>query len=228
MRPLLTVFVFLCCCAKSFSQGEPAPTTRLSSEETTILFPAAIRQALDITYPIFRVYKYTDELGCLYTVLTESNDQITEEGDTLNTKIKVLQLLEEHGTLRKLWEVKDEIGPEESSIQFWTKFTDFVDHDRDGIVEPLLIYGTSAENGYDDGHVKILMYFKGQKIAIKHQNGILDSERITVVDRAFYNLPMAVQDAVKDKIEMLQDDNLAIFPYGWQQALKKKKLRWTE
>lgn len=228
MRLLLIGFVFLLCFGQLFSQENNMPATIMRAEETKSLLNDSICQALGITYPILRVYKYTDVTGANYSVMTESNDRIITDGDTLNTQIKVLHLLEEAGQLRKLWEVNDQIQGEESSIRLWTKFVDFVDRDGDGLVEPILVYGTSALNGYEDGRIKILIYCKGQKVVIRHQNGTLDFERVTTLDRAFYQLPMTIQDAVREKIVLMEENNLAIFPYGWQDAMKQKKLKWKE
>lgn len=228
MRLLLIGFVFLLCFGQLFSQENNMPATIMRAEETKSLLNDSICRSLGITYPIRRVYKYTDVTGANYSVMTESNDRIITDGDTLNTQINVLHLLEEAGQLRKLWEVNDQIQGEESSIRLWTKFVDFVERDGDGLVEPILVYGTSALNGYEDGRIKILIYCKGQKVVIRHQNGTLDFERVTTLDRAFYQLPMTIQDAVREKIVLMEENNLAIFPYGWQDAMKQKKLKWKE
>ncbi|PVH25954.1 hypothetical protein DC487_08520 [Sphingobacterium corticibacter] len=228
MRLLLIGFAFLLCSGQSFSQTNRVHTTIVSVAETKSLLNDSICQSLGITYPIFRVYRYTDVTGTNYSVMTESNDLITADGDTVSTKIKVLHLLEERGQLRRLWEVNDQIKEEETFIRIWTKFVDFGDHDNDGIIEPILVYGTSALNGYDDGRIKILICGKAQKIGIRHQNGVLDDERMTTVDATFYHLPISIQDAVREKIVLLEENDLAIFPYGWQDAMKQKKLKWKE
>lgn len=50
---------------------------------------------------------------------------------------------------------KDEM---EASIWFWTNYSGFADLDKDGLIDPILIYGTSGMNNTDDGRVKILTY----------------------------------------------------------------------
>ena len=92
----------------------------------------------------------------------------------------------------------------------------------------IIVYGTTALNGYDDGRIKIIIYYKGQKIAIRHQNGMLDFERETIIDKAFYSLPTGLQSAVKQKMELMQKNNQAIFPAGWQLAMKNKKTTINE
>jgi hypothetical protein len=117
---------------------------------------------------------------------------------------------------------------DESSIQFWTKYIDFNDYNSDGLVDPIIIYGTSAANGYDDGRIKFIIYYQGQKIAIRHQNGILDYERETQVDKAFYKLPLPLQTSIKQKMESMMKNSHAIFPAGWQAAMRNKKIRFSE
>ena len=78
-------------------------------------------------------------------------------------------------------------------------------------------------NGTADGRIKFVVNYKGQKITIRHQNGVLDFERETQVDKAFYGLPTALQMAVKQKMELMVKNGQAIFPAGWQAAMKAGK-----
>ena len=61
-----------------------------------------------------------------------------------------------------------------------------------------------------------------------HQNGILDSERNTQVDSNFYNLPVEIQGHVKELMGKMRDDNNALFLYDWEEAMRKKKIRFDE
>jgi hypothetical protein len=132
--------------------------------------------------------------------------------------------------LEKQWEINDFILKEkdESSIWFWTKYCDFKDIDEDGIIDQILVFGTSGLNGYDEGRIKILLVYKGQKIVIRHQNGVLDFERNTQVDQAFYSLNLSLQNRIKEIMQKMIENNHAIFPYGWQDAMKKQKLKFDE
>ena len=96
------------------------------------------------------------------------------------------------------------------------------------MADPIIVYGTTAVNGYGDGRIKIIIYYKGQKVAIRHQNGTLDFERETSVDKAFYALPVLLQTAVKQKMELMIKNKQAIFPAGWQLAMKNKKTTINE
>ncbi len=117
---------------------------------------------------------------------------------------------------------------EETSIWFWTKYISLADIDKDGLSDPIIVYGTSGINGTQDGRIKILIFYKGAKRAIRHQNGILDSERNTQVDSVFYTLPVEIQGYVKGLMRKMMGDNKTLFPSGWEDALQKKKIKIDE
>ncbi len=69
-------------------------------------------------------------------------------------------------------------------------------------------------NGTSDGRIKILVYHKGKKRAIRHQNGMIDFDRNTKVDRLFYELPTEIQNRVKEIMINIMKNDQGIFPYG--------------
>lgn len=83
-------------------------------------------------------------------------------------------------------------------------------------------------NGASDGRIKIIILQNNQKIAIRHQNGVLDGERYTQVDAAFYELPKAIQQQVVKQMNAIMENDSGIFPSGWQEQMKAKKLRLAE
>ena len=230
MRYIFSLIIATVCFLNINAQQKRIITEILTSKQITELFSEPVRSSLNITFPIFRVYKYTDKADILYCVLTESQDKINAGKDTLNSQIKAIQVKSENDQFIKLWEINDQLikDKEEKSIWFWTKYADFKDADADGLADPIIVYGTTALSGYDDGRIKIIIYHKGQKIAIRHQNGVLDFERETSVDKAFYALPAPLQTAVLQKMELMQKNKQAIFPAGWQLAMKNKKTTINE
>jgi hypothetical protein len=215
----------------AFGQKTTVISEILTAKQVTELFPDSIRKILNVSFPILRVYRYADKTGKYYCILTESRNEITAGKDTINHKIKAINVKADKGSFINLWEINDNViknDNDESSIWFWTKYIDFRDYDGDGLADPIIIYGTSGANGYDDGRIKFLIYYKGQKVAIRHQNGVLDYERETQVDKAFYDLPQSLQVAIKHKMELMMKNNQAIFPAGWQTAMKNKKMTFNE
>lgn len=181
-------------------------------------FNDSVKKDFKVNFPIFRVYKYTDRSGEYYCILAESRDSIDNEKDTFNHSIKAINLKFESGKFKKLWELNDNIihnRNEENSIWFWTSYFDFVDFDSDELIEPVIVYGTRAINGYDDGQIKFIIFYKSQKIVIRHQNGVLDNQRETQVDHLFYTLPQKLKDNIKTKMALMEKQGKAIFTETW-------------
>ena len=228
---MINLFIALVCLTNAFAQKTTVVSETLTEKQVTALFPDTVKKVLNIVFPILKVYRYTDKAGDYYCIRTESMDKITREKDTLNDKIKAISVKADNGSFSKLWEINDNIiknVKDENSIWFWTKYIDFKDLDGDGLADPIIIYGTSAANGYDDGRIKFVVYYKRQKIAIRHQNGVHDFERETKVDKAFYALPQSLQTSIKQKMELMMKNDQAIFPAGWQTAMKNKKTVFNE
>lgn len=80
-------------------------------------------------------------------------------------------------------------------------------------------------NGVNDGRIKFVMIDKaGTKILIRHQNGVLDDERETQIDKGYYKLARGWQMAIQKQMQLMEKEERAIFPAGWQVAIKNKKL----
>lgn len=227
---LLMIFISF----QVFGQNKSVSSEILSQTATTKIFTDSLIKQLNITYPIRRVYKCIDISGQFFIVLTESNDTVTADNDTLNYNIKAYNIADTKNGLIKKWEIKDFKIKQtnnnwwETSIWFWTKYSEFQDLDSDNFIDPILVYGTEGANGTDDGRIKIITYYKGEKIAIRHQNGVLDNDRNTQVDKEFYSLPIKIQDKVKEIIQKMIDNGHAIFPYGWQEAMNRKEIKFDE
>jgi len=198
--------------------------TILSETETAKVFSASVNATNGIKFPIRRAYSYSDQTGKYYLALSESIDSIAAK-DTLHYTIKGTCLQETPEGLAKKWELNDHKRAdmnEESSIWFWTKFCEVKDLDGDGIAEPLIIYGSAGLNGIDDGRIKILLYYKGQKTAIRHQNSVIDGGRITDIDASFYTLPLPIQQHIRKLMNTLADKGFAIFATGYEAKMNKK------
>lgn len=226
MRFLLLLLLATTSYTPLFSQIEI-----LTNQQINTLFPSSVQKNFGINFPIYRAYKYSDKAGQYYCLLTENIDKIANGKDTLHTKIKAINLKVEKASFIKLWEINDFVlakEKQESNIWFWTKYCSFNDVDKDGIPDPIIVYGTKGANGYDDGRIKFIIYYKDQKYAIRHQNGVLDFERETQVDKAFYSLPKAIQASIQQKMEAMTKNNQAIFPAGWQTSMKQQKTAFNE
>jgi len=224
MRLFLIALAIIATCEKSVH----AQQKTTSSE---ILSPAATEHifgnAKSITkYPVRRAYKMSDASGISYLALCESIDEI-EKDDTLHNNIRAVVLKPATGdSTTKIWEMNDACKKEsdETSIWFWTKFCEMRDLDGDGYIEPLLVYGSAGFNGYDDGRIKILLYYKGQKYVVRHQNSTLDEGRNTEFSNGFYSLPTPILQHIRQVMKTLEEKDFAIFPSDYEKAMDAKKL----
>ncbi|WP_343688634.1 hypothetical protein [Chitinophaga sp.] len=187
------------------------------------LFTGAVQQQLGLKYPIRLVYSFSDNNGNYYLPLCESEEGLVD-GDSLHYRIQAVNLKYENGQFVKQWELNDFVLNEqdEGSIWFYTKYVKIDDIDGDGLADPMIIYGSTGMNGRSDGRLKILLYYKGKKVAIRHQNSEFDGARVTAVDKDFYELPEKVQRFVKGVMKRMADDGQAIYASGWVMKMSKK------
>jgi hypothetical protein len=207
-----------------FAQAQSSTSKILTNAEVNTLLTVGTKSLFNISYPIFRVYQYKNNNYKFYLVLTESVDEVKEK-DSISKNIKAIVLKEFNGELNKEQEINDNILPslnDEFSISFWTKYLSFEKVGNTTV--PIVVYGTKGMNNYMDGRVKIITIYNSQKIVIRHQNGVLDGERLTQIDKAFYTLPVSIQNAVKKKIAAMEKNEHAILGYGWEEQMKKMKL----
>jgi hypothetical protein len=226
---IFTLFIsFLSFCA--VAQSTKSSTEILTAEAINIIFTDNVKTQHSISFPINKAYKCSDKSGVFYIVFTDSQDKEDKE----SSKIKAFNFQQENNTLVKKWEMNDFVikqvngGEMEEMIWFWTTYSSFTDIDNDGFIDPVIVYGTAGMNQTDDGRLKILLYYKGKKIAIRHQNGTLDFERNTMVDKAFYALPQKIQAHIKEIMNNIATDEASIFPSGWEAAMQQKKVKFDE
>jgi hypothetical protein len=213
LKYLLFFFLHLFYAGLVSAQSTITGSEILSPQEINKIFSPAQKEKLNITNPVLRAYRYQDKSGHYICVLTQSQDSIGVK-DTFNYSIKAINLKVQNDQYVAVWELNDHIiknANEENSIWFWANYCEFKDVDNDGLIDPVIVYGTSAMNGLDDGRIKIVVYNKGKKTAIRHQNAVLDDERKTLVDKSFYALPAKIKAVIKLKMARMEEKGQAIF-----------------
>ncbi|MBE7653969.1 M949_RS01915 family surface polysaccharide biosynthesis protein [Tenacibaculum finnmarkense] len=225
MNRLITT-LFLLIYNFTFGQNSDVTSKQLSEQEIDSIFTIKIKDELQLDYPIFKVYEYRDKIGKHYIVMTENIAKCKERKECFDS-IKTYCYSYENDILNLKWALKDFILPDlyEYSIYHWSKYFTIDDYDKDGIADPIIIYGTLGVNEIYDGRIKILVYYKNKKRAIRHQNGVHD-KRNTQVDKQFYELPIEIQNRVKVLMEKIDEKGNGIFPYGWQKAMENNKLNF--
>ena len=190
------------------------------------LFPFKVQKKLGISFPITKVYTYQDEEGKHFWVFSENKlydsskkgEKVyrkNNEGEVINDKIKAFHLLRQENTfqvVKILYDYRPKWEGWEFSIGFWTKFSSLTDLDKDGYVDPIIVYGATPTDGDPDrGKVKIITYYKGEKVGIRHQDAPDDSGRETQIDAAYYKLPKPIRQRIFDTINRLQEQQLTLF-----------------
>lgn len=232
MKTLFLSFLLLWVANLCF--GQIKTVSVVSTTEVNKIFSAEVKKKFAITYNIYRVYRYGDSGGTYLLAMTENIAKITAKKDTITDKIKGIFFKENGSVIEKQAEIVDftikqaTSNEQEKTMWFWSKYCVFEDLDNDGIVEPIIVYGTKGINNYGDGRIKILIFYKGKKVAIRHQNGVLDGERNTQLDATFYDLPQAIQKKVATIMGNITTNENGIFPAGWEEAMKNRKTKIAE
>lgn len=167
---IILLIVSIISCNQISAQKQGSPPVTLSIQQTEAVFTDTIKRRLKLSYPIYRVYQYGDRSGLYYCVLTESRDTVGEKKDTMNHFIRAVTCKVGPMGLTKLWEINDQVisvPNEEDNIWFWTKYIEFKDHDNDGLIEPLIVYGSTAINGYDDGRINKQAYYLRNELFLR-------------------------------------------------------------
>ena len=207
----------------AFSQNT-TQVKQLTNSEIEEKFPAEVLEKLGIKYPIYRIYTYEDKEGKHFWILTENQVfkktntgkiiPLKYKNDIINDKIKAFHLLEEENSFKIVKTIYD-FRPDNQeyiySIWFWTKYISLTDLDNDGYIDPIIIYGIVGDGDFSYSTVKILTYYKGNKIAIRHYNGVLDDERKTQIDTSFHSLPKPIREKIYNTIQFMEENNHSVF-----------------
>lgn len=233
MKKVIALIVFSIFSYQVRAQADTTSSKILSQAERDAFFTKAFIKKNLINFPIFRAYTYTDKSGTYFVALTESQDTTNLAKDTINYTIKAFNFKADKAATLKKWEINDFKLPnlknqeQESSIWFWTKYCSFTDIDGDGLVDPVVVYGSFGIEGYSDGRAKILVFYKGQKVAIRHQNSISDAGRKTQVDITFYTLPAKIQDHIKTIMATMVARKHAVFSNNYLDKMTAKATNLT-
>ncbi|HEY0609641.1 MAG TPA: hypothetical protein VGD35_08300, partial [Chitinophaga sp.] len=147
--------------------------------------------------------------GFHYLLLMEKYAQ-TKPKDTLTTNISAVCMMRDREKDEQVpvlrWKMRDLLEDGEKSIWFFTRYISPRDIDGDGYVDPLIIYGTANERNGAYHRIKMLLYYRYSKVAIRVVTGTLDYERSTQYDAAFHTLPQSIQTYIKQLLQQISKD----------------------
>ena len=193
-----------------FSFSQKVESSKLSKEQ---IIQKELNQLSD--FPIYRAFEYKDKGGIYGLVLTE-NQQAVSKKDTLNTKIKAICVLNDHGGFLEKWRINDlleDYDPKETNIWFWTKYCSTKDLDGDGYIDPVIVYGTRTE--YDEiRRVKIITVYNNKKYVIRAVECDLDDCRSFKKDKDWNLLPQKIKTYVDSLVAKLRKEQDLILHDG--------------
>ncbi|WP_378176595.1 M949_RS01915 family surface polysaccharide biosynthesis protein [Aquimarina sp. SS2-1] len=205
---------------------DTAIARKLSKKEMNTIFTNKRQIQLGISNEVYQAYTYKDDANEYYLVLTDHRKNITKEKDTLYDNVYALNLINNNYQFKKRSTIKGEIdGDWETSIGFWNQYSELSDLDGDGTVDPIIVYGTTGQNKYKDGRVRIVAYHQKKRVTIKHQNSEIEDGRITKINKNFYNFPIEIQEAVKAKMKLMIKNGHAFFVDEWEKDMQNKATR---
>jgi hypothetical protein len=235
-RTVLVVFAIFIIPALVSARVDSVTSVIMSRDEVQELFTESLAKTIGINYPVRRVYRSTDRTGVSHLVLAESIDSVDDRQDTIHRTIQAVMCRFDSARTRIVWSMRDHVRKranydtnarvyyeEETSIYFWTRYCKLDDVDYDGKVDPIIVHGRTGTSGIDDARVVITIFHRGRRYSIRHQNGDLDYERYTRVDKGFYTLPRSHRDAVMAVMRRMEVDHTCIFPVDWEPAMQRRK-----
>ena len=179
------------------------------SQKTKILTKAEtqeLKKDLDnVPFPVYRAYEYNDKMGYFDLLFCEKQTTITAK-DTITTNITAICYVQDHGGYLEKWRIIDAVDKVnfENSIWFWTKYCTVTDIDGDGIIEPVIVYGTKTED--DIRRIKIITVYKGSKYVIRAVECTLDDCRTFKKDEKFKDLPPAIKLYIDKLLEKMRTE----------------------
>ena len=231
MKKVLTL-LFLAVSLSAIGQSGKIISHQYSQEEIDSVLTPEVRKELTIELDIYRVYEYEDKAGLHLIVMTErasecSYDQFPNPKDS----IQAFCFHQRNGRWNLLWSFADHIENDEDdrcypeyTISHWTKYFEVKDYNRDGLVDPIMVYGSFVTSSIHNRRTRILVFYKGEKRILRHAESNYDFERITYVVPEFYGLPTGILDRVTTIMEQQEENGHALFPSYWKKRMKNREL----
>jgi len=203
--PLLALFVSLS------SHAQAAPGSPCLNDD--FLLHRETLERAKVSLPVFAHFCYRDKSGDYVVYLTESGDR-RYDGDILSSKIGAYLFKINAGpTLAARGTVSDGAMGEMAGVQWWSKLTELNDIDGDGLVDPILVYrfypsdhGKILNDPYE-GRLKMIVFHRDAKAAIRAITGDLDLQRSTTASAPYFKLPPVLQMHLVRKMKRMYEEN---------------------
>ena len=197
----------------------------LSTNEVEQILTPKVKKYLEILfYNIRYIYKYKNGERDNYVILAENQyNDYNDSRPIYNNYLKLLFCIGEKDFLLKRYDISDLIDTRagEFDIRFLPKYFHIEDIDKDGIIEPIIIYGAMGEKGYRDGWIKIVIKYKYDLHTIIINSSSASNEKSISLTSGFYFLPNSIQQKVISILEKIERDDLIDYPENWKEEFKR-------
>lgn len=216
------LFVFL---TLSSSTAHAVPGSPCVSDD--FLMHRDTLKTAKVTLPVFDHFCYRDSSGDYVVYLTESRDR-RYDGETLSSKIGAYLFKINAGpTLALKGTVSDGALAGMAGVHWRPKLIELSDIDGDGLVDPVLVYrfyagedGKVLNDPYEGG-LKMIVFHRDAKAAIRAITGNLDLQRSTTASAPYFKLPPVLQKHLVRKMKRMYDEHQ--FGFDNSHAFKPQK-----
>lgn len=171
---------------------------------------------------------YSDKKGEYVIYLSEKQSTIFQHLK-LSSTIKISQFEQQSGQLKAIQSIDDFANQDEAGISFLTKLTEVLDIDRDGFIEPIMVYRflNLAEEGpvvdSFQGRLKMIMFYKTKKVVIRANTSELDFGRSITANQEYFKLPKSVRNYLVKKIIQIDQSGEFSFDNTYNFSPQKEK-----
>lgn len=161
-------------------------------------------------FTVFKKLCYSDASGSYVLDLLADQGQAARQPKL--ARALQIQLFKLRDGARLQSTARDASAVDEAGMAFLPELLEVSDIDGDGLIDPIIVYRFYASDrdgqGSDAyaGRIKIITFYKGQKVAIRAVTGELDGARHTTASANFFALPQQAQRYLVKKMQRMYDD----------------------
>lgn len=205
-KHLLTVLAILSC-ASAWAR-DPAPSENCSRPPFSQT-PGPVSNADKDSFTVFKRTCYTDASGSYILDLLVNKAKPAPKSQLSHALQIQLFKLDKGTRLQSM--ARDASSANEAGVAFLPELIEVGDIDGDGLIDPIIVYrfferDRSLQDDAFSGRIKIIMFYKGQKVAIRAVTGTLDGSRSTTASANFFLLPKKVRSYLVKKMKRMYDD----------------------
>lgn len=162
-------------------------------------------------FTVFKTMCYADESGSyvLYLLVDKSK---AARARPLPRALQVQLFKLTGGALSQQAVARDAAAAGETGVEFLPELIEMGDIDGDGTIDPVIVYrfyrSDDDSDGSDDfsGRIKLITFYKGEKVAIRAVTGMLDDARSTTASPNFFILPKKAQGHLVAKMKRMYEN----------------------